>query len=377
MGKTAFACSLLAAFMVAIPLRAEVNARLSHSSIGQNEPVTLTLESDGAATAAPDLSPLEREFHIVNRSSRHSMRSFNGRRSQSTTITLTLIPMRGGELTIPAIAFGQERSQPLRLSVTPVADGGLDPGLPDYQRLDDQGSVSPEPAPFPFPLPQQGFPQGFGTAPPFSTPQDWGGMQGMPGWNGFSNWSGGGLGMPAETPPDAKGWQAQPEEEAAAPEPKVEETTYWPWITALLLTGWIVTTVLLGWRTRRGPATRPAAAAAAKMPKAAPDRGQQASQAVEGIRQAYEQGDALAAKAALLRWAAIQWPDNPPTNLSRLAAHCPGTVQRPILKLDESLYSPEPVAWNREPVWEQLSALKPDEPDHSIPPAASQAHGSP
>jgi hypothetical protein len=191
-------------------------------------------------------------------------------------------------------------------------------------------------------------------------------MQGMPGWNGFSNWSGGGFGLPEETPaPDAKGWQAQPEEEIAPPEPEAEETAYWPWITALLLAGWIVITVLLGWRTRRGPATPEAAAAAAKMPNAAPDRGQQAAQALDGIRHAYEKGDALAAKAALLRWAAIQWPDNPPTNLSRLAAHCPGTVQRPILKLDESLYSPDPISWNAAPVWEQLRELDTEQPEQT------------
>jgi hypothetical protein len=294
------------------------------------------------------------------------MRSFNGRRSQRTAVTLTLIPKRGGELMIPAIDFGQERSQPLRISVTPTADAGLDREFPDTQ-----GPGSMEPAPFPFSPPQQGFSQGFSGAPPFSTPQDWGGMQGMQDWNGFPGWGGTGFGMPEWTaPPDTKGWQAQPETVAPAV-PEEEGAAYWPWITGLLLAGWIITTLLLGWRTRSAPKAPKTAETAPVEPAA--DSQQEAADALDAVRRAYGNNDAFAAKVALLRWAATEWPANPPTNLSRLAARCPATVQRRILKLDESLYSPESIPWNDEPVWEQLGNPDRNEPDHP-PPATGLAH---
>ncbi len=160
MEKQTITWLICAALAAAMPLRADVHATLSQSSIAQNEPFTLTLESDTKTSGPPDLSPLEQDFRIVHRSTSRSMRSFNGRRSQRTAVTLTLIPRRGGELVIPAIGFGQESSQALQISVTPTADAGLSPGPPDTRN-----PVSMEPAPFPFPPPQQGFSQGF-TAPP-------------------------------------------------------------------------------------------------------------------------------------------------------------------------------------------------------------------
>ncbi len=357
---------MYAALAVAMPLRADVHATLSQSSIAQNEPFTLTLESDTRTAGPPDLSPLEQDFRVVRHSTSRSMRSFNGRRSQRTAITLTLMPRRGGELIIPAIDFGLERSQALQISVTPTADTGLNSGFPDTRA---PGSM--ESAPFPFPPPQQGFSQGFSGASPFSTPQDRDGIQGMPEWSGLPGLNGAGFGMPVWTvPADIKDPPAQPETIAPVV-PEERGAAYWPWITGLLLVGWIITMLLLGWRTRRAP-NRPKTAESGPVAPVE-DLQQEAADALDEVRRAYEHNDTLAAKTALLRWATTQWPANPPTNLSRLAARCPATVQRRILKLDESLYSPEPIPWNDEPVWEQLGDLDQNGPDQSAP-AAGLAH---
>lgn len=368
MEKPTMVWLLSAVLAAAMPLRAEVRATLSQSAIAQNEPVTLTLESDAESAGPPDVSALEQDFRIVHRSTSRSMRSFNGRRTQRTAVTLTLIPKRGGELMIPAIDFGRERSQPLRISVTPTPDSGLDPGFPAARE-----PRSTEPAPFPFSLPQPGFSRGLRAVPPLSTPLDRGGAQGMDDWSGFPGWGRTEFGMPEwPAPADTKDRQAQPETAAPAV-PEEEQVAYWSWITGLLLAGWIITTLLLGWRTGRSPKRPEAAAPGPVAPVADPRR--ETTDALDSVRRCYENNDAFAAKAALLRWAATQWPSNPPTNLSRLAARCPAAVQRHILKLDESLYSPEPIPWNDEPVWERLGDLDRNRPDHP-PPATPLAHPS-
>ncbi len=196
----------------------------------------------------------------------------------------------------------------------------------------------------------------------------------MPEWSELPGLNGAGFGMPEwTTPADIKGSPAQPETVAPAV-PEERGAAYWPWITSLLLAGWIITMLLLGWRTKHAP-NRPKTA---EYGPVAPveDPQQEAAEALKAVRRAYERNDTLAAKTALLRWATTQWPTDPPTNLSRLAARCPATVQRRILKLDESLYSPEPIPWNDEPVWEQLGHLDQNDPDQSAP-ASGLAHSSP
>ncbi len=89
------------------------------------------------------------------------------------------------------------------------------------------------------------------------------------------------------------------------------------------------------------------------MIQSAPPRGDPAD-ALPAIVQAYRKNDAYAAKKALLHWAALRWPEDPPGNLGRLAARCPGNVQAQIMHLEEALYNPGSDNWNQRAIWEQL-----------------------
>jgi hypothetical protein len=79
--------------------------------------------------------------------------------------------------------------------------------------------------------------------------------------------------------------------------------------------------------------------------------------ALEAVRAAYGRADAVAARQALLDWAALQWPGDPPRNLARLALRCPDPLRHPIGELEKAFFSPDPIAWDREPVWQALSGL--------------------
>jgi hypothetical protein len=356
---------LLCGIMATVPtvLLAQVKATVSSASIAENEPLTVTYESDAAAASPPNLSPLEQDFHILNRRSSRSVRSFNGRTTQKTSVIVTLMPKRSGDLVIPPITFGQDHSQPLQVSVTPVADSSGISGFPPNQGFSSMGPAIPPP----FAPPQQGYSPGYSLTPPSMAGQDWAGMDGFPGWGGT------GFGIPDWTgAPAAQGWMAQPEP-SAVPVPDEPDTDYWPWIAGILVgSGIVLITLTLCRRTRCAGEARKQPEPPATLPdEPAP---QDPEEYLAAVRQAYQNEEAYAAKEALLHWAAIEWPGNPPTNLSRLAARCPAPLQQRILKLDEALYSPKPIAWSGEPVVEQLRELARNQPDH--PPSETLAPSS-
>jgi hypothetical protein len=128
--RLGLAFSLLA---VAGTATAEVRAWLSQEETGLGEPVTLTLEAEGPSLGHPDLSPLEVDFQILDRRSQHSMQVVNGRRSERSGLTLLLMPRQSGTIRIPPIAFGDEQSPPLTLSVTGEAvDAAATPAAPTW-----------------------------------------------------------------------------------------------------------------------------------------------------------------------------------------------------------------------------------------------------
>jgi hypothetical protein len=108
--------------LLALPLQAEVVARLSSPVTSLQQPVQLTLESRGEQEASPDLSVLDRDFEILGRASQQSVSIINGSVSAKRSLILTLLPKREGELTIPPIPFGDRQTDPLKLEVKPPSD---------------------------------------------------------------------------------------------------------------------------------------------------------------------------------------------------------------------------------------------------------------
>ncbi len=104
--------------LIALPLQAAVVARLSSGSTSMDQPVQLTLESQGEQSGSPDLSPLDTDFEILGRATQQSISVINGNVSSKRSLILTLQPKRKGTLTVPAIAFGEQKTAPLTLEVT-------------------------------------------------------------------------------------------------------------------------------------------------------------------------------------------------------------------------------------------------------------------
>ena len=110
---------LLALF--SLPAFAEVRAWLDRDRIGAGETATLNIETDQATVDSPDYSPLYRDFEVTGNTSSRRFEIVNGASSTRVLFAVALRPLRAGDIAIPALAVGNERTQPLRLHISDAA----------------------------------------------------------------------------------------------------------------------------------------------------------------------------------------------------------------------------------------------------------------
>lgn len=113
---------LLWALLVAASAAAAVRADLQPKKISYGNTATLTLEVD-AVNVVPDLAPLEQDFIVRGQSSSVQTSIVNGQQSARTSYVVEIEPRSEGVLTIPAIRFGSESSEPLVIEVSPARQG--------------------------------------------------------------------------------------------------------------------------------------------------------------------------------------------------------------------------------------------------------------
>jgi hypothetical protein len=82
-----------------------------------NESFRLTFEADGAVDGEPDFTPLSADFEILGRSQRSSISIVNGSVHKAKVWVLNLIAKRAGQVTIPSISFGSNRSEAQTIEV--------------------------------------------------------------------------------------------------------------------------------------------------------------------------------------------------------------------------------------------------------------------
>ena len=100
---------------------AQVRAWLDRSAVSLGETVTLNVE--GGSGGEPDFSVLENDFRIVHRSSNSQVQIVNGAMARTNLWAVALEPLREGEIGIPAIPVGGGQTEPLTLTVRPMARG--------------------------------------------------------------------------------------------------------------------------------------------------------------------------------------------------------------------------------------------------------------
>jgi len=96
---------------------ADVKASLKQSTVYASDPVTLLIETSQNTNAKPDLSVLAKDFQVLATSTSSQVNILNGQRSFKKTWTVSLQANKKGEINIPSIAIGNEKTQPLKVTL--------------------------------------------------------------------------------------------------------------------------------------------------------------------------------------------------------------------------------------------------------------------
>jgi hypothetical protein len=113
------AAALLVANLYSTTAAAAVVATIDRDQIELNESFTLKVTVDTAIDREPDASALDDDFEILTRSELSNTTIVNGQISRSRTWTYILMAKQEGELEVPPVIVGRERSEPLSIRVTP------------------------------------------------------------------------------------------------------------------------------------------------------------------------------------------------------------------------------------------------------------------
>ena len=113
--------SLIAATLLwSAAAMADLSATADRRDIALGETLRLTLLGDaGEQPSEIDLTPLNRDWEILSRSSATNARFINGRNNVTRTLELELAPLREGTLAIPSLMTGGRRTTPISILVNP------------------------------------------------------------------------------------------------------------------------------------------------------------------------------------------------------------------------------------------------------------------
>lgn len=110
----------------AAPSTAAITAQVQPREITIGEPLALAIQMKGPTPSLSglDLKPLKSDFYIQSLSSGGGTVQRNGRTEQSQQMTVTLYPLRSGQLMIPALDLAGHRTQPIAVRVRDAGPAG-------------------------------------------------------------------------------------------------------------------------------------------------------------------------------------------------------------------------------------------------------------
>ncbi len=108
---------------------ATIQTEVDKAAIAADEMVTLTIKSSDHLSLSPDIEPLKNDFYIVGTSQNSSFNITNGSASYQTEWQIGLMPKHDGDLQIPALLVGKEKSAPqiIHVAATKTTNSNLLP----------------------------------------------------------------------------------------------------------------------------------------------------------------------------------------------------------------------------------------------------------
>lgn len=117
--RATIALALFALGMPFIAADAAVIASIDRVKVELNESFTLKVLVNIAIDVEPNAEALENDFYVGSRSQLSNTTIVNGQITRSRTWTYVLMAKRAGNLLIPPIIIGSERSEPVNITVVP------------------------------------------------------------------------------------------------------------------------------------------------------------------------------------------------------------------------------------------------------------------
>ncbi|WP_315980106.1 BatD family protein [Aliamphritea spongicola] len=118
----ALAAAVTAAGISPALLAAGLDARLNAQKVAVGDNFQLILSTRDPQAAAPDLTPLEKDFSVQGTSQSMQTSIINGRKSAQQSWIITLAAKHTGELTIPAISAGAVSSDSTSVRVVDISE---------------------------------------------------------------------------------------------------------------------------------------------------------------------------------------------------------------------------------------------------------------
>ena len=102
---------------------ADISVISDRDPVSMDESFNLVFSTTDEVDNDPDFKPLEKDFEILGTQKTSQFSFINGKTSRENIWYVTLLAKHAGDITIPSIAFGKDRSRPIRLT---VKESGVD-----------------------------------------------------------------------------------------------------------------------------------------------------------------------------------------------------------------------------------------------------------
>ena len=110
---------------------ADITVHTDRNPAVLQESFQLIFEAVGGVDGDPDFSPLEKDFQVLSTSTSTSMNIVNTKITRTRQWRLTVMPVNAGNLVIPAISFGRDKSPQTSLTVMQAGSGAPGRDAPD------------------------------------------------------------------------------------------------------------------------------------------------------------------------------------------------------------------------------------------------------
>jgi len=108
-----------------------VPASVDRESISETDTVHLNIDITDQSGKRPDLTPLAKDFDIIDTAQSNQIQIINGRTRSKNTWTITLAPKHAGTLTIPALDVGGHHTEAINLRVEKASAASAGGKTPD------------------------------------------------------------------------------------------------------------------------------------------------------------------------------------------------------------------------------------------------------